>query len=76
MLFYPFLGEGSPTKIDYRKKMVPTLEDLDTVAAFLGALRAFPGTDMNEIPHKSCEAPAHSSKRWALCRWSGTSALD
>ena len=21
--FYPFLGEGSPTKIDYRKKLVP-----------------------------------------------------
>ena len=23
MPFYPFLGEGSPTKIDYRKKLVP-----------------------------------------------------
>ena len=23
--FYPFLGEGSPTKIDYRKKRVHTL---------------------------------------------------
>ena len=21
--FYPFLGEGSPTKIDYRKQLVP-----------------------------------------------------
>ena len=21
--FYPFLGEGSPAKIDYRKKLVP-----------------------------------------------------
>ena len=33
--FYPFLGEGSPTKIDYRKKsgtliLTSLLEDLDT----------------------------------------------
>ena len=32
MPFYPFLGEGSPTKIDYRKKgtliLTPLLEDL------------------------------------------------
>ena len=25
-----FLGEGSPTKIDYRKKMVPTYSSLST----------------------------------------------
>ena len=33
MPFYPFLGEGSPTKIDYRKKgtliLTFLLEDLD-----------------------------------------------
>ena len=32
MPYYPFLGEGSPTKVDYRKKgaLIPTspLEDL------------------------------------------------
>ena len=38
MPFYPFLGEGAPTKIDYRKKLVPwtliltsLLEDLAIV---------------------------------------------
>ena len=32
MPFYPFLGEGSPTKIDCRKKLVPLslLEELDS----------------------------------------------
>ena len=35
MPFYPFLGEGSPTKIDYRKKgtliLTSLLEDLGTL---------------------------------------------
>ena len=33
MPFYPFLGEGSPTKIDYRKKgtRISLLEDLGNV---------------------------------------------
>ena len=26
--FYPFLGEGSPTKIDYGKKLVPLFKPL------------------------------------------------
>ena len=30
MPFYPFWGEGSPTKIDYRKKRVPTCSNLST----------------------------------------------
>ena len=37
--FYPFFGEGSPTKIDYRKKgsliLSSLLEDLATVARCL-----------------------------------------
>ena len=37
--FYPFLGEGSPTKIDYRKKgaliLTSLLEDLDVFVRHL-----------------------------------------
>ena len=39
MPFHPFLGEGSPTKIDYRKKvtliLASLLADLDDLTADL-----------------------------------------
>ena len=42
MLFYPFLGEGSCTKIDYRKKgtliLTCLLEDLEDKPWFGGDL--------------------------------------
>ena len=42
MPFYLFLGEGAPTKIDYRKKgtliLTSLLEDLAAVGFLLGSL--------------------------------------
>ena len=50
MLVYPFLGEGSPTKIDYRTKgaliLTSLLEDL-----------AMGTTYMPDVPHRSPNRP-------------------
>ena len=64
--FYPVFGEGSPTKIDYRKKgtlvLSSLLEDLDLLAiqtpCFSSFFSALPKMPCNEISHEGERDPS------------------
>ena len=73
----PFFGEGSPSKIDYRKKtgtliLTSLLEDLvqvePTVNDFTGAAQMVPTNSTAEAPASAC------SPRSAPSSWPSSSA--
>ena len=71
MPFYPFLGEGSPTKIDYRKRgtliLTSLLEDLVVV---------FCPLKMFEHRHKYVKMPTSIENGWSRSLICGRILLD
>ena len=74
--FYPVLGEGSPTKIDYRKKLVPN-SNLKLLEDLVREIRPRRKRTLRKVLAQSFPAVAFSLPGWVKPRghvpWRGLS---